>query len=251
MRDSIRAGMLMLAGCAAIACRSSKTEQPVQTTTESGKSTSPSGVSADRRGTTLVRVVNALPGKVSVDVAADERVLFSSVGYQDVTDFQELRENVARFVVRPAGKDTLLAENKEVMGDGARYTLVALPDGKGGAQLRVLRDDLVTDPGKTKIRVINAAAGMEDVKVTVQGQKDPLFDNVALGVEAGYKDVEPMTATLVFQPKTGAAVTIQKMKLDPGRAYTIVLTGAAGRKVETVRFDDRLVRAGSQVSLKP
>ena len=251
MRNSIRAGMLMLAGGVALACSKSKTEQPVQTTTEQGKSTSPSGVSADRRGTTLVRVVNALPGKRDIDVTADERVLFSSVGYEDVTDFQELRENVARFVVRPAGKDTMLAENKEVMGDGARYTLVALPNDKGEVQLRVLRDELVTDPAKTKIRVINAAAGMEDVKVVVQGQKDPLFDSVAPGVEAGYKEIDPITATLVFQPKKGAAVTIKEMKLDPGRAYTVVLTGSPGHKVETVRFDDRLVRVGSQVSLKP
>jgi uncharacterized protein DUF4397 len=251
MRSPIRGGMLMLAGCAALACSRSKTEQAVQTTTESGKTTSPSGVSADRRGTTLIRVVNALPGKLSIDVGADERVLFNSVGYQDVTDFQELRDNVARFVVKPAGKDTVLADNREVVGDGTRYTLVALPDDRGGTVLRVLRDDLVTDPGKTKIRVINAAAGVEDVKVTLQGQKDPLFDKVAPGVEAGYKEVDPTTATLVFQPAKGAAVTIKEMKLDPGRAYTVVLTGTAGHKLETVRFDDRLVRTGSQVSLRP
>jgi hypothetical protein len=251
MRDLIRAGTLALAGYFALACSPSKTEQPVQTTTEQGKSTSPSGVSADRRGTTLVRAVNALPEKVSIDIAADSRVLFTSVGYQDVTDFQELRENVTRFVIRPAGKDTVIAENKEVMGDGARYTLVALPDDKGQPQLRVLRDELVTDPGKTKIRVINAAAGMEDLKVTVQGQDTPLFDNVALGIEAGYKDIDPMTATLVFQAKSGTPVITEKVKLDPGRAYTIVLTGAAGKKPEAVRFDDRLVRTGSQVSLRP
>jgi uncharacterized protein DUF4397 len=251
MRDSIRAGALAVAGYLALACSSSKTEQPVQTTTEQGKSTSPSGVAADRRGTTLVRVVNALPGKMKVDIAADSRVLFTGVGYQDVTDFQELRENVTRFVVRPAGQDTVVAENKEVMGDGARYTLVALPDDKGQPQLRVLRDELVTDPGKTKLRVINAAAGMEDLKVTVQGKDTPLFDNVPLGTEAGYKDIDPMTATLVFQAKSGAPLTVEKVKLDAGRAYTIVLTGAAGKKPDAVRFDDRLVRTGSQVSLQP
>ena len=251
MRDLMRHGALALAGCLVLACGRSKTEQPVQTTTESGKTTSPSGVSADRRGTTLIRMVNAVPGKQALDVAADTKLLFTSVGYQDVTDFQELRDNVAQFTVRPAGKDTLLAENKEVVGDGARYTLVALPDEKGNIQLRVLRDELVTDPAKTKLRVINAAPGMADVKVTVQGKDTPLFSGIALGTEAGYQDVEPMTATLVFQPKEGAPLRLDKVKLEPGRAYTIVLTGAAGHKTETVRFDDRLVRTGRQVSLRP
>ena len=251
MRDLMRHGALALAGCLMLACGTSKSKQPVQTTTESGKSTSPSGEAADRRGTTLVRMVNALPDKPKVDVAADTRVLFSNVSYQDVTDFQELRDNVAQFTVRPAGKDTVLAENKEVLGDGARYTLVALTNAQGNIELRVLRDELVTDPATTKLRVINASAAMEDVKVTVQGQDTPLFPGIALGTEAGYKEVEPTTATLVFQPKEGAPLKIEKMKLDPGRAYTIVLTGAAGRKAETVRFDDRLVRTGAQVSLRP
>jgi len=246
-------GAALLAGIAVLACSPSKTKQPVETTKESGKSVSPSGVSADRRGTTLIRVVNALPDKKHIDIAADTRVLFSNVGYQDVTDFQELRDNVTRFSVRPAGRDTALAENREVMGDGARYTLVALPDEKGGVVLRVLRDELVTDPGKTKIRVINGTAAMEDFKVTVQGQKDPLFDKVSPGVEAGYKEIEPTTATLLFEPNKGkaGAIRIDHMKLDPGRAYTVVLTGTAGHKPEAVKFDDRLVRSGNQVSLRP
>ncbi|HEV8612649.1 MAG TPA: DUF4397 domain-containing protein [Gemmatimonadales bacterium] len=252
MRDSIRAGTLFMAGCFALACSPAKTKQPVETTTEAGKSTSPSGAAADKRGTTLVRAVNALPDKRHVDVAAEQRVLFTNVGYQDVTDYAELPDNVARFTVRPVGKDSALAENREVMGDGARYTLVALPDGKGGTLLRVLRDELATDSSKAKIRVINAAAGLEDVKVTLQGQVEPLFDNIGLGIEAGYKDIEPTTATLLFQRSKGAPVVrVDKWKLEPGRAYTIVLTGTAGRKVEAVKFDDRLVRSGSQVSLKP
>jgi len=249
MRHSF--GAALLAGIAVLACSPSKTKQPVETTTDQGKTTSPSGVAADRRGTTLVRVVNALPEKRHIDVAADTRVLFSNVEYQDVTDFQELRDNVTKFVVRPEGKDTALAENHEVMSDGARYTLVVLPDEKGGTMLRVLRDELVTDPAKTKIRVINGTAAMEDLKVTVQGQKDPLFDKVAPGVEAGYKEIQPTTATLLFQPKQGPAVKVEKMQLDPGRAYTIVLTGGKGHKPEAVKFDDRLVRSGNQVSLRP
>lgn len=251
MRNTIRTGVAALAGCVALACGPSKTKQPVETTTEAGKSVSPAGTVADQRGTTLVRVVNALPEKVHIDVAADDRVLFRDVGYQDVTDFQELHENVTRFALRLKGSDSVLADNHEVMGDGARYTLVALPDAKGGMQLRVLRDELVTDPAKTKIRVINAAAGMDNVDVIMKGQKDPLFSNVDPGIEAGYKDIDPATTTLVFRAKSGKPVEVDNVKLEAGRAYTIVLTGAMGHKIETVRFDDRLVRTGTQVSLRP
>lgn len=251
MRNTIRTGVAALAGCIAMACSPSKTKQPVETTTEAGKSVSPSGTSADRRGTTLVRAVNALPTKVHVDIAADDRVLFNNVGYQDVTDFQELRENVTRFTVRLNDKETVMAENREVMGDGARYTLVALPDGKGGTELRVLRDELVTDPAKTRLRVINAAAGMDNVDVMIQGKDDPLFSNVDPGIEAGYKDVDPATTTLVFKAKSGQPLEVDHLTLEPGRAYTIVLTGGMGHKVEAVRFDDRLVRTGTQVSMRP
>ncbi|HEV8150581.1 MAG TPA: DUF4397 domain-containing protein, partial [Gemmatimonadales bacterium] len=185
-------------------------------------------------------------------VAADQRVLFSNIGYEDVTDYAELPENVARFSMRPVGKDSALAESREVMGDGARYTLVALPDGKGGSLLRVLKDELPTDSSRAKIRVVNAAPGLEDVKVSIAGQPTPLFDHIALGAEAGYQDIAPNTATLLFQRSKGAPVVrVEKWKLEPGRAYTIVLTGAAGHKVEAVKFDDRLIRSGSQVSLKP
>jgi len=244
-------GAALLAGIAVLACSPSKTKQPVETTKESGKSVSPSGVSADRRGTTLIRVVNALPDKKHIDIAADTRVLFSNVGYQDVTDFQELRDNVTRFTVRRNGRDSVLAENREVVGDGARYTLVALPEAKGGILLRVLRDELVTDPAKTKLRVINAAAGMDNVDVLMKGEKDPLFSNVDSGIEAGYKEVTPATTTLVFKAQSGRPLEVENVKLEPGRAYTIVLTGALGHKVDAVRFDDRLVRSGTQVSMRP
>jgi len=252
MLNALRKGALAIAGCAALACSPSKTKAPVETTTDAGKSTSPAGTAAQKRGMTLVRVVNALPGKMKVAVHADDRLLFDHLAYQDVTDYIELKENVAHFTVKPNGKDTVLADNREVMGDGARYTLVALPDGEGGHTLRVLRDELVPDSGKTRIRVINAAPGLQTVKVMVQGQAEPLFSDVALGVEAGYKDVEPTTATLLFQAKPGAPVVrVDRLKLVAGHAYTVVLTGAAGHKVEAVEFDDRLVRSAAQLSQKP
>lgn len=251
MGNSIRAGVAALAGCLVLACSPSKTKQPVETTTESGKSVSPSGTATDKRGTTLVRVVNALPDKTHIDIAADDKVIFSDVGYQDVTDFQELRDNVTRFTLRRNDRDSVLAENREVIGDGARYTIVALPDPKGGILLRVLRDELVTDPAKTKLRVINAAAGMDNVDVLIKGEKDPLFSNVDSGIEAGYKDVIPATTTLVFRAQSGRPMEVENVKLEAGRAYTIVLTGALGHKVDAVRFDDRLVRTGTQVSLRP
>ena len=252
MRYSMRAGLLTFGGCLALACSPSKTKEPVETTSEAGKSTSPSGVAADRRGTTFVRVVNAVPGKAQVDVVADDRVLFSNVSYQDVTDYQELKDNVARFAVRPAGLDSVLADNREVMGDGARYTLVALPQKDGGITLRALRDELATEADKTKIRVINAVPRQEDVSVVVQGMDEPLFEGIAPGIEAGYKEVQPTTATLVIKAKSGAPlVRVERMQLDAGHAYTIVLTGNAGGKVEAVRFDDKLVRSASQVSLRP
>ncbi len=36
------------------------------------------------------------------------------------------------------------------LSDGNRYTIVALPDDKGGATMRIVRDEVVPDSGKAR-----------------------------------------------------------------------------------------------------
>jgi hypothetical protein len=250
MLSTTRWAGLLLMGWVAAGCGGSKTRESVETTTREGKDTSASGVTADRRGTSFVRVVNAIPGADGIAIGIEGRLLFSKVAYQEVTDFQELNENVSRFTLLQSGQDSVLAENREVMGDGARYTLVAAP-GDQGPTLRVLRDELQVDSGKTQLRVVNAASGTEAVSVTLQGQPEPVFSNVAPGTEAGYRAIEPTTGALVFKAESGAPLArVDRLELAAGRAYTIVLMGNRDSRLTIVRFADRPVRS-AEVSVRP
>jgi hypothetical protein len=188
----------------------------------------------------MVRLVNALPANQSIDVSGDDRTLFTAVPYKKVTAYVEVKDNQVTFRLRPAAKDSAIADNSEMMADGNRYTIVALPDDKGGATMRILRDEVVPDSGKARIRVINASPGIKDADVALQGQKDPIFSDVDYATEAGYKDITPTTATLEIRQDDPNArpILVKNLHLEAGKAYTIVLTGWKSKPVEVITFDD-------------
>ncbi len=232
--------ILPLGAAVLLGCSGAQTKTPVVTNSDEGKSTSASGDAAAKRGTSFVRFVNALPGSGAVVMTADTRDLFGGTAYQAVTPYMEMGDNVSIFSLRAPGTGAELATNSETMTDGYRYTIVALSDEKGGASLRVLRDELVPDSGKARLRMIHAAPGLEDVDFVAQGWKDPVFNNISYSTEAGFKDVDPVTATFEIRKDKGGArlVTVPKMVLTAGRSYTIILTGISPDKLSLITFDD-------------
>lgn len=245
-RNTYRSLLGML-GVLAAACGTSKTDRPVVTTTSQGSETSPAGTEAAGRGRSLVRFVNALPSPGSVDISADDRTVFSAVNFKTVTDYQEIHENAAKFKMRIAGADSVLADNNEGLRDGARYTVVSMPDADGKPRLRVVTDEVATDPTKTRLRVIQAAPSIGEVDVAIAGQKEALFTGVNYASEAGYKDFAPMTATIeIRQDKAHIPpIRIKDMHLEAGHAYTIVLTGRKNGAVEAITFDDQVKPAAT------
>lgn len=241
-----RLSRVIAVGCSlalGIGCRGARTEDPVVTRKDDGKaSASPSGTEVAGRDRSLVRLVNALPSKRRLDVGGDERTVFAGVSYKDVTPYVEVGVNVVTFRLRYAGSDSALVSNSETMTDGYRYTMVALRDDRGLARLILLRDEVALDAGKARLRVINAAPDVDDADVAVQGQKGALFANIAYGAEARSKDLAPMTATIEIRRdvQSGRSVLLKDMRFEAGKAYTIVLTGALPRELETVTFDDTI-----------
>ncbi len=227
--------LVLVAGCAG-----AKTEKPVVTTSGEGKSTSVAGTEAAKRGKSLIRFVNAVPDGPGLDLSADERTTFYNVEFKTVTPYTEIGDNLVKFELRGANSDSVLANNTESMGDGYRYTLVAMPTSDSQIKLRVLRDDIVPEMGKARVRVINAAPGVPDADVLLSGQKDPLFDNVAFGVEAGFKDVEPTTATVEIRGNDNPTppIRLRNVTLSAGKAYTIVIAAAKPRGIQTITFND-------------
>lgn len=228
-----------------VACGTKGENNAVETTTSDSAvgGVSPSAATADARGTSMVRFVNAMPGASPLSVSSDSVAVFSSVKFGDVTPYQELRENIKTFSLGTPGAMTGMASNTETMRDGGRYTIFALSDRDGGASLKITRDELSPEPGKARIRVVHAAPGLDDVDVMMNGQTEPLFDDIDYGSEAGFKDVAPASTGFVIRHanRNQAVANIKSMTLKAGSAYTIVLVARKGGKVEAVSFADEMV----------
>jgi hypothetical protein len=219
------------------ACSGAKTEKPV-VTNAADTTVSASGVDAARRGKSMVRLVNAVPGAAAVDLTADDKSVFTAVAYKAVTPYAEIGDNMVKLHLQGAG-GAVLADNSETMTDGYRYTVIALPKKDGGVDLKVVRDEVIPDSGKVKLRVIHAAPGMGEIDVLVPGEKEPLFDNVNYATEAGYKDLAPMTGVLEIRGEHGAApIRVKSMKFEAGKAYTVIISGPTGQKADVTVFDD-------------
>lgn len=235
--------LLVLAGL--VACKGERQdEQPVQTRTAEGTIASPSPESADRKDASMVRMINALPAMENMQVTADDNSLFDDVDYKGVTGYIPLKSNITRFRLKSNVRDTTIASNNELMMDGSRYSVVALPEKDGGVRLRVLHDEIVPDVGKVRFRVVNGIRGAGEIDVLMQNIKDPIFDNVNFASEAGYKEMDPMEGMLLVRSDDNSRELLKKqMKFVAGHSYTIVLSGVSGGRVDAIMVDDQAVGA--------
>jgi hypothetical protein len=217
----------------------------VTTSGDEGASTSPAGTTAAARGEAMVRLVNALPTAPMVQVQSGDSALFANVKYKDVTEYRQVGDKTADFKLVTGSQPTATpaAENHELLSNGGRYTVLALPEQDGsGANLKVMRDELTPGAGKAQVRVIHAAPGVGEIDVVLGGAKDPLFNNVNYGNEAGFKDIDPAAGavTISSADKHKRLVSVPNAKFEAGKSYTIVVTGSPMSKVEAITFNDAL-----------
>jgi hypothetical protein len=245
----MRATILMLtlaAAASASACKGEKTDDTsVKTETADGMIGSATEGATEARGTSLVRMINALPTGGGATVSADDRPLFSSVDYKTVTPYAEVRDNITRFRLVGTGLDTTIASNNEIMMDGSRYTVLALPEADGKVRLRVLNDKFDVDSTKARLRVVHGVSGVGEIDIALLGRNDDLFENVNPTSEAGFADVNIGTATVVVKlDGSGTQVIRKEIRFEAGHSYTLVLTGGAAKgstqRVEAVVVDDRV-----------
>jgi hypothetical protein len=277
---------MLVTGCN----KESKQTAPVASESGGAASKAPeSGAQADKNDQALVRVIDAAPDATALEVTADKNPVFTRVEYKDVTPYKALPANFDDFAVKAAGQDSAvpLAENSESIVSGRHYTLVIFPEtlaakadrrddaAKGEKTEKTLAINLIADDlqqpsaGKARVRVINAAAGTDDVEVYLRGQKDALFDDVDFKEAIAYKEVDPVKTTLEWRvaesllntvnPKTGERATGQPaapaasaaqpgkvlgthaVNIEAGKSYTIVIAGMANgarSKLETIVVED-------------
>jgi len=251
-----KAATLLAVGAMAAGCMRSE-DRAVISQMDGDSVVAPSAEAARQEDRTLVRVIHAVPGAPSVDVKAGEGTVFNAVAFKSVTPYQYITDNRPHISMRPTGEATgaPLAENTDMVMDGAHYTVVAIQDENGGlVELEAIRDDLTpSDPNKARIRVINAAPRANDVNITAQA--NPLFDDLAFKESAGFKDVEPGSVTLVVTREDGGQVLLRlpNIQLQPGQSLTLVLThpSPTSNRVEAIQVVDELSTVAAAVPVEP
>lgn len=236
-------GLIAFAG----ACNETRDTGAVTTEKEGGTSTTPTAEVVEERDNALVRVVNAMPGGAA-SIFAGDSLAFGNVAYRAVTDWKEMPDDYFGFRVVNAGArsdDDALAENREKLGNGGHYTIIALPDDEGDADddgtLRVLDDDLkpITS-GQARVRFVHAVSGLNDeLSVFARGSDNALVDGVNFSREAGWNEEDPFRGTLEVRTEDAKRplATIPNVNLEAGKSYTFILTGKPAN-VEVIQFAD-------------
>ncbi len=241
MNRSIR--VLLAVATAGLAGACEKSDMPIKTSSMDGVNTSPSASAADARGTSMVRVVNAVSEGPDVSVQLGGQTLFAQVMQSAVTDYQEVALNLAQFAVHVQGvpDGMMLAEQDRMLLDGSRYTVFLVADDSTKRSLRVVRDHVTPDSGKARLRVLHAAPNASGLDFSIAGSKDKLFSDVKFKNEAGYADVVPGKVSLEVRGKDTPTVLLRIANLDLRRstATTVVITGTG--KLKFFTFTDALM----------
>jgi hypothetical protein len=240
--------VMLVTGC------NKESNQTTPVASESGGAASKapeSGATANKNDQALVRVIGAAD-VAPLEVSADQNAIFSGVAYKEVTPYKAVPANFDDFAVKSEGQDAAqpLAENSESIVSGRHYTLVIFPDADPVKRvaLNVIADDLQpASAGKARVRVINAAAGTDDIEVFLRGQKDALFNDVDFKEAIAYKEVDPVKTTLEWRtsesllttanPKTGDRTTGQPT--DPAARADRADADRADRADRTNNMDAR------------
>lgn len=220
-----------------------KSDVAIKTTSTGETNMSAPADSAAARGHSMVRVVNAIVGGNNITLKLGDATLFDSVKPSSVTDYREVSATMAKFSAMTSAptNTTMSAEGDKVLMDGNRYTVVYIAQDVSKNVMRILKDDVIPDSGKARVRVIHAAPGGPELDVIAAGSKDKLFSGVDFKSEAGYADVNPGTMTLEVRAKDSPKLllSIPKLALKAGTATTIVITGAA--KLASFMFTDAMM----------
>lgn len=228
---------LLLASSAVAACR----RESGETAPRAGEGAPASHVAPSA----LVRVIDAIPDSRPLDVYAGDQPVFAGVQYRAVTAYREIAKGTIPFRLRPAGQDRAdpLAESREDLAGGGRYTVVALPgSGSRPAGLKVLKDELASATAdRARVRVVNASPDAGEVSVFLGGRTDALVAGVATTDASAYKDVVPIAGTLELRQESRKQVLarLPDTRLLSGGLYTVFLLGRLAGGLEAMVIEDQ------------
>jgi hypothetical protein len=255
MNRQMKVSLLLLAVLflAAACSNEPKQTQPVVSRSDSGTSTAPPAKEAEQRKNALVRVINAAPNAMTVDVFADDQKTFEAVSFKNVTPYREISDTSHTFRVRQAGKDTEqpMAENSENLAAGRHYTIVVMPGTNDMTTISIINDNIAAPPAdKAQVRVIHASPDSGEVDIVDKSANKKLFSGVNFERETTYMAVDPMKTTLEVRPEgqDTSVLTVPNANFEKGKYYTIVVTGHSKGmpKLQALMIEDQL--AGTPVT---
>jgi hypothetical protein len=195
---------------------------------------------ASARASAEIRFVNARGGSDAVSleatVAGQAVPIGGATAFGDSTDRASVPFGDA--TLKLSGADASATIDKP-LADGASYTVIALPKGDSGFDLKVLRDGSAA-AGDAKLRVVHAAPelGKPDIRL---GDRT-LAQGVDFRGETGYLKVDPGSYELaVAQPNGGKAVLKMHVSLAAGTASTVIVAGSGGSEARLIQLDDDTV----------
>jgi uncharacterized protein (DUF2141 family) len=195
----------------------------------------------------LVRFVNGTQD--SKDLSFGDLTPFGGVGSHDVTAYKELPAERHDLKLFAKGQQTnALASNSEGLTAGKHYTVLAVTDSSGKETLDPVVDDLTPpSPGMARVRVINLAAGMKDIDLYTNTQKDALISGAGLDHPTDYKDVSPAEASLYVRNSMSKrnSAPVDDLKLKAGKLYTILVFQDKHGKPKVKTIEDELTAASS------
>ncbi len=205
-----------------------------------GKGTAPAADVAKKTDDAMVRFVNATPS--AKDLAFGDATPFTDVKSRDITEYKLLPAVRHDFKLYINGANSqALATDSEGLKAGTHYTLLAVTQPDGSFKLENINDDLTPpDPGKAKVRVIDAAPGATSVDLFAGADNRSLLSNSSLGHATDYKQVMPSAANLSVkipgQQQNNSPV--KDMQLEAGKLYTIVVFGDRDGKIKVKTVED-------------
>lgn len=182
-------------------------------------------------GAAQVRLINAVPDAGGLNVSVDGQRLWKRSLFRSNTGYQGVSSGTYPVRLDSASFGTTLLVRSLAFEKGHAYTVLALGQMRKGrpVEAQVMEDEAPgrMEPGKTTLRLVNAAQGLAPVDLVVNnivGLKTVAYGkrSSALTLDGGPYDLK-----IVAADTPDALVGPITVRLQAGRAYTLVTMGRA------------------------
>lgn len=177
-----------------------------------------------------MRFLHAAPGVRNIDVHVDGNVLLKGFAFQSVSEYTALSSGKHKIELFATGdtEDPLFSEEFDLESEVAVTAAVA---GQGeDLQVELYPDQSNVRDRQASLRLIHLSPNAPKVDLaTLEGQG--LFTGIDVLAASPYKDISPGELNFTINPSGNPeAPTVSEVAVDlePGKAYSAVLTGVAG-----------------------